>query len=363
MKNLKMLFAAGFIFLCCACSGGCSGNLNEQQTETSLGEKNNSKNQLPLTLVNWNLQTFFDTNKDGCEYSEFQKSSDWNKEKYNQRLVNLCQVITSLDADIYVFEELENEGIIYDISNNLAGSGQNWNQKKFWNYSVFAKEEGTAIGIGILSRYPLSKAKTHSMDIRLHKDREPAIRYIVEASVYAKDRTLTILANHWKSKLGGTEATEIWRDWQESILAKRICELLKNESGQNACDGIIICGDFNRDAQDFICNFKESSSYLEKQQNTILRFADFGFTDFVSAQSMWFSDYGGLLHQTGSYVYDDQWERIDNILITGNLRIAEAGPCISSPWALAKGYPYSYKLYSGQGFSDHLPVMAKILIM
>ena len=358
MKNFTRLIAAAFMCLYCSCSGGCSGN-----TQGDTADIPQNKNQQPFTVVNWNLQTFFDANKDGIEYTEFQKSSDWNLEKYNQRVNRLCQVITALDADIFIFEELENEGIIYDISNALAGSGQNWNQKKFWNYSIFAKEEQTAIGIGILSRYPLSKAKTHSMDIRLHKESQPSVRYLVETFAHIQDKKIAILANHWKSKVGGTEQTEIWRDWQESILAKRVSQLLSSEDSETCADGIIICGDFNRDAQDFVCNFKDSPSYIEQEQNTVLRYADFGFTDYTSACSMWFSDYGALLHQTGSYVYDDQWERIDNILTAGQIRITEASPCTSSPWALAKGYPSSYKLYSGEGYSDHLPVMAKILIM
>ncbi len=353
MKNFKLfksIRATVLIFLCCSCSGGCSvWNFAQENSDTA------DNSQSPVTLVNWNLQTFFDANKDGCEYQEFQKASDWNKEKYEQRLGRLCNVISTLDADIYVFEELENESIIYDISNILAGNGQNWNQKKFWNYSLFAKEEGTAIGIGILSRYPLSQAKVHSMDIRIHREKQPSLRYIVETTVSINNKEVFIFANHWKSKVGGEEKTEIWRDWQESILAKRLKEL----SGKP----IIICGDFNRDAQAFICNFKESADYIQKEENTILRYTDFGLTDYTSAQSIWFDDYGNILHKTGSYIYEDSWERIDNIMTAGQIKITNSGPCISSPWSLAKDYPMSYHIYSGTGYSDHLPVMVQFIVL
>ena len=353
MKGIKILAAGLTAFLFCSCWGGCS--VQSKDTE----QYSTDKNQTILTVVNWNAQTFFDANKDGCEYSEFQKSADWNKEKYQQRVKRLCEVINALDADIYIFEEFENEGIIYDISNELTGSGQSWNQKKFWNYSLFAKEEGTAIGIGIISRYPLSEARVHSMDIRLHKEQQPVTRYILEAKASVQNKKIMLLANHWKSKVGGQEKSEIWRDWQESILGKRVQELLSSPA---ECDAIILCGDFNRDAGDFICNFKNTTRYIDEEQNTLLRFADFGYTDFTSAQSFWFSEYGNLLNQTGSYVYDDEWERIDNILIAGNIRFIDSGPCTASPWALAKGYPAAYKLYSGQGYSDHLPVQAKLII-
>ena len=346
----KILQAAVLIILCCSCSGGCTAwNFGQENS----GNADNS--QSPVTLVNWNLQTFFDANKDGFEYQEFQKASDWNKEKYEQRLGRLCNVISTLDADIYVFEELENEGIIYDISNTLAGNGQNWNQKKFWNYSLFAKEQGSAIGIGILSRYPLSQAKVHSMDIRIHREKQPSVRYILETTASIKNKEVYIFANHWKSKVGGEEKTEIWRDWQESILAKRLNEL----NGEP----VIICGDFNRDAQAFVCNFKESGAYIQKEKNTILRYTDFGLTDYTSAQSIWFDDYGNILHKTGSYVYEDSWERIDNIMTAGKIKVTQAGPCVSSPWSLAKDYPMSYHIYSGTGYSDHLPVMAQFIVL
>ena len=353
MKCLKIFLTGITAFLFCSCWGDCSVESDNQKTNSG------NKSQNPVSVVNWNLQTFFDANKDGCEYSEFLKSSDWNKEKYETRLERLSQVITSLDADIYVFEELENEGIIYDLSNTLSGSGQNWNQKKFWNYSVFVKEEGTAIGIGILSRYPLMDAKVHSMDIRIHKEAQPSVRYILQTSVSIHRHKITIFANHWKSKVGGQEKTEIWRDWQESILGKKIHELLSNPGDSEA---VIICGDFNRDAQDFVCNFKSSSAYISEEKNTLLRFADFGYTDFTSAQSFWFSDSGANLYNTGSYVYEDEWEKIDNIMYAGNIKIIQSGPCAASPWSLAKDYPMAYKIYSGTGYSDHLPVMIKFIL-
>ena len=111
MKKQILFWLPLLIGLCCSCSGGCYAQ-NETETEEL---------KTPLSVVNWNVQTFFDANKDGCEYTEFQKSSDWNKEKYQERVKRLAQVISTLDADIYVFEEIENENVLQDISNELSG--------------------------------------------------------------------------------------------------------------------------------------------------------------------------------------------------------------------------------------------------
>ncbi len=348
MKGLSALMAGLLALLFCSCP---SGGLSSDQKEVSDWGKD-------VLIANWNLQTFFDGNKDGCEYKEYQKASDWNNESYKVRLERLCQFISATDADIYVFEEIENEGIIYDISNQLSAKGHNWKQTKFWNYSVFAKEADTAIGIGILSRYPLHKVKTHSMDIRIHSTAQPVTRYILEVEASIEKESLIILANHWKSKSGGQSETEIWRDWQESLLAKRLAELYKDHTEA----AIVICGDFNRDAADFVCNLSNQKNWQQSLGNTILRYADFGYTDYVDVNSLWFTDSGDFSCPQGSYYYDDQWERIDNIMLTGKARKLSFTPSATRPWASAQGLPIAYKLYSGEGWSDHLPVCAQITI-
>ena len=335
MKNLLSLFAA-LGFMLCSCSDG-------MKMEAPDSERGNNQ----ITIANWNLQTFFDGKKDGCEYKEFQKSAEWNNESYKVRLERLCQFIKQTDADIFVFEEMENENIIYDISNQLSAAGYNWKQNQFWNYSVFAKPEGTAIGIGILSRYELKNVRTHFMDIRIHNTAQPSSRYLLEAQVYAGKGHFTILANHWKSKSGGQEETEIWRDWQESLLGKRLSELLEKENA-----ALIICGDFNRDTQDF----------ASSGDSIFLRYAGFGYTDYCQVKSLWYNQKGNYVSDQGSYFYNDQWERIDNIMLAGKVSKDLFFSDTRGPWASEEGYPVSYKIYSGQGWSDHLPLYARIYI-
>ena len=60
-----------------------------------------------LKLMNWNLQTFFDSNFDGNEYTEFKnKKSGWSQEKYEIRLDRLASVVKKLDADVVIMEEI-----------------------------------------------------------------------------------------------------------------------------------------------------------------------------------------------------------------------------------------------------------------
>lgn len=323
----------------------------------SCGDGNNAydkemESQISFKIVNWNLQTFFDATKDGCEYKEFQKSSDWNSAAYEKRLKRLCQLITQRDTDIYIFEEIENDAVIYDICNQLTADGHNWKQENFWNYSAFTKENGSAIGIGILSRYPLTYVITHSMDIRLHQTKQPSVRPLMEVRVLINQTPLIILANHWKSKSGGEEETEIWRDWQESILANRLIQI-KNENN-GIMPAILICGDFNRDAQSFIQGTDKN--------NTVLRGAGFGAQQNISVNSLWYTQSGSLYQANGSYWYKNEWEYIDNIMLTGNISCSTFSPLAIEPWATAQGIPIPFKLFSSEGWSDHLPLEAQLIL-
>ena len=100
MKNLRCLLLVAAGIGLCSCSGGCSVQNQILQEEAAV------TGGTQISVANWNLQTFFDGTKDGCEYKEFQKSADWNTQTYKVRLERLCEFITTTDADIFVFEEI-----------------------------------------------------------------------------------------------------------------------------------------------------------------------------------------------------------------------------------------------------------------
>lgn len=300
-----------------------------------------------LTLASWNVQTFFDGQTDGTEYSDFQGGGKWSKDKYITRLHRLCDVMHAINADVFVFEEIENESVIYDISNQLAGDS--WNKANRWYYACFAKTPGTAIGCAVFSKYPLSMLKVHSTDIRVQKEKQPSARPLLQVTVNVNGTPLTLFVSHWKSKSGGEEDSEIWRDWQESVLGYT----LLNEAPQAA----VLCGDFNRDAGDFVTSFGGS----ENKKNTIFRITGKSITQ-AEVYNPWFSADGTYVTDTGSYYYNEKWERIDNIFTWGNVKITSFGPRAEEPWANEQNIPVGYKQYTGEGYSDHLPLVCTLYL-
>ena len=325
-KLIAFLFPAAAAV--CGCTGiSCSGSAQKQDGPSET-----------VRIVTWNTQTFFDAVKDGTEYAEFRSSkSGWSRDAYTARLDRLCAVIRKLDADIYVFEEIENEGILYDISNRLADSA--WNVSRAWRYAAFAKHDGDAIGCAVLSRIPLGAMSVHALDIRTDGI-QPQMRPLMQVTVNGRNRTLELFVNHWKSKSGEKSSTETWRTWEESVLAGRITRLP---------DGAVLaCGDFNRDISGFVTG---------ADGTVILTYVSPDGMKKITASSPWLTEQP---QEQGSYVYSGTWEKIDHFFSSGKAQIRSFRAESEGEWTDGNGRPAKYRIYTGSGYSDHLPVSAEV---
>lgn len=333
ISSLKHLFAVAAVFFLllplCSCNQSCSLE-NSGKTPVS-----------SLSVLNWNVETFFDANFDGTEYSDFKSStSTWNESKYIKRLERVAEVIKASDCDVIIMEELEKKEQLFDIYNRLCSS---FNFSRLYNYGTFAKEENSAIGIGILSRYPLSNVTVHSLDIRSFTSPQPSLRPIVEFYVSVKETPLLIIANHWKSKNGGAEQTEIWRNKQENLLSMRIEKALKKGIK------VLATGDFNKDIYEFkkIKGKTQSCNIELRGEHNIQIF------------SPWYENGSGL-YTPGSYYFNNQWERIDHFFTAGGAEIKDFQVFNEGPWAAEEGFPLRYSIKYGTGYSDHFPIKCRV---
>lgn len=297
-----------------------------------------------LTVMNWNVQTFFDATFDGNEYSAFKnEKSGWSREKYDARLNRLTEVIKALDADVLVFEELEKEAQLYDITNRLSGS---FNVAKQYRYACFATDEGSAIGCAVLSRFPLGEITVHALDVRTEPSKQPRMRPLLQVSVFCGDKKLVVFVNHWKSKAGDTNGTSaVWREHQERVLTRCM---------QTACaqsNAVLACGDFNQDIAEFAGYDGEALLY---PANILLR----GECS-LPVYSPWY-DAQCNLQEIGSYYYKGAWERIDHFFLAGDAILSSFAARTDGDWATDDGIPASYRVYNGKGYSDHLPITCRI---
>lgn len=325
---MKSILINSIFFIClvsCSCenlSGLC-------------GEKNNGSG---ISVASWNVQTFFDGEKDGNEYKEFLSSKNkWTKEEYLNRVKKLCEIIVLLDCDVVVLQEVEKNTLAYDISNNLSFQ---IDRRKAYNYSTFAKEKDDAIGNMILSRFPLGEMEVHQIKV---EDEilgvQPDLRPMIEVPVYTsndieENQFFTLFICHWKSKSGGKEETEVWRNFQEELLADRI---LENGSG-----AFLACGDFNRDIEDFIFSEDEKVVLRGREENALVF-------------SPWNKE-----EENGSYYFEGEWEKIDHFFLGENMDLLYFSVIKEGPHVTEDGLPFRYEIYSAEGYSDHLPIKCRI---
>lgn len=345
MKKLcgffPLLFKAALPAVCLfisACTSGLNGELSH-----SLFAEDGRKTAV-LKVTSWNVETFFDSKNDGREYKEFLTCEKWGKGAYEERLKRLCSVIKALDSDVFIMEEIENEGVLFDISNFLAGE---WNHRKVYNYSCFAKDENSSIGCGLLSRYPLSEMSLCGLDVRTQGN-VPGMRPIIRVMVEKGGKKLTLLVNHWKSMSGGQEKTEVWRNRQEGLLSAVM------QSCLDRGEVVLAAGDFNRDVCSFFKNQETGQILMRQYEKAVLQ------EKGVEVKNPWFLQDGSLI-MPGSYFFQGEWSRIDNFFYCGDCEILSFGPETEGEWCSSEdGRPFGYKIFTGQGYSDHLPLSCVI---
>jgi endonuclease/exonuclease/phosphatase family metal-dependent hydrolase len=195
----------------------------------------------------------------------------------------------------------------------------------------------------------------------VHLENNHPTRLILHVSLLTNNNdTLHVFVNHWPSRLGGEEASEINRIAAAKTLRASVDALLKN----NPMTNIVIMGDFNdepdnnsikRDlnAEEFICDS-----------------ANFSYTLHNLA---WEKKRSGQ----GTLKYHDQWDLLDQIIVSsadvqsthnsfnylcGSFTIFKPEYMVETAANFVGG---PLPTYGGNrylaGYSDHFPVFAKFL--
>nr|AGS51795.1 putative endonuclease/exonuclease/phosphatase [uncultured bacterium contig00053] len=362
-KNYFGCFAVYLALFLLVLLAGCS--LSESKAEGEAADRS-------IVLMTWNVHNLFDGKDNGYEYDEFLESAGWSTEKYLGRINSISVAIDSIEPrpDIIVLQEIESLKILEDLS---------FSMKEGFTWSHFANNPGAALGLGVLSRLPLSETKVHS--ITINGDTTP--RPVLEVRIQSNDEAFVIFACHWKSKLGGDNATENVRMASARVILRRIRELQKKEPDV----GIIITGDLNINHDDFyrrganiICALLPDDPYCAEITGSLdagskrIAAVQKGFivisknkppspVHFPEGTVILFSPWTRDL-ENGSYYYRHNWETIDHFLISGhffNNSGWEYERALvmnnNSHFVNSSGVPVSYNVRTGAGLSDHLPLL------
>jgi endonuclease/exonuclease/phosphatase family metal-dependent hydrolase len=358
---LSLLLLAG------SCVGSC-----DVYTDSAGGKKLSG-----LSIATWNLQALFDGQDDGVEYEEYSAANGWNNEKYLARLNNFSKAIAGIEKkgpDIIALIEVENSAVLERLGGEyLKDSG--------YRYSYFTGLPGYSLGLGLLSRYPVTEARSHSSNIR----GEILPRPVAEVWLEPEGEAVVIFICHWKSKLGGDADTEALRRDAARVILRRT-EAIKLQKPDVP---ILVLGDLNENYDEFVrqegelrCALMPDApeaaklagydKELEAEEGEIPRLAQ----DFLvlstekPPQSAFFTGANGIFYtpwntelEKGSYFYGGGWESIDHFLLSAAFfdsagwEFKNATVIDSEPFVNSKGEPNLYNTRTGSGLSDHLPLL------
>lgn len=270
-----------------------------------------------------------------------------------QHLAEVLRGAVPGGADIVALAEVENEHALETLNETyLKGLG----------YRAYAAEGGrTAVEVGLLTRLPVSGLRMH----RISTGSGEPLRDIMEAHLSWQGKSLVLFLNHWKSKLGGSEATEAVRRSAASVVVRRLRSLgVEEPSG-----AVVVAGDLNESWDEYARSGGRYATALLPEEaaagappEALVVTGDPAAarrtTDRVVLYSPWAE--GGF---RGSYAYGGGWETIDHTLLGPRLfdgRGIEyhSFAVVESEFLLDNaGRPLGFDPRSSAGYSDHLPIL------
>lgn len=304
---------------------------------------------LEFKVASYNVENLFDLKKEGTEYKEYIPNTKyWNKKRFQTKIKNLSKVIKEIDAHIISLQEIESKQALDSLNKNLN-----------YPYSRFLKKSSSAVGVALLSRFPIINNKTIFID-----KYDPHSRYILRSTVNINNKHLIIYVNHWRSKKA-----------KESKRIKYAYSLKKDIDNLSKTDDYIILGDLNsnyNEYQTFKHDKKLNDTYGITGINQVLNTTING--NFVNRSDILSHDkkvhYNLWLELNEDKRFSSLFKRYkntpDNIIASksmfDNINISYIPNSFNvfKPSYLFKNKDtlYRWDLKRGEGFSDHLPVYA-----
>jgi endonuclease/exonuclease/phosphatase family metal-dependent hydrolase len=345
-KWLSFFMILPVLGVCSACESWFEQTAGKGKTETDV-----------LSIALWNVQAVFDGKEDGGEYKEYTDS--WTQTKYLARLDAIGAALDAIGTSpaVLALVEVENSDVLEDLSKGaLAEHGYHW--------TFFGNNKGSALGLGVLSKLPFTKTQIHTA----YDNGLSTPRPIIEVHITAEGQTVVLFLCHWKSKLGGDAETEPSRRLSARVVARRIEEIHVETPNMP----IVVMGDLNENYDEF---FRRDGTYVTAllPDHPAAVETAYGKTDFLVISEnkpptaeyfsgpAFYSPWAEM--EGGSYNYKNSWETIDHFLLNSPLfdeKGWDFGSCKvirQAPFLNKYGTPATYNPKTGEGLSDHLPLL------
>jgi predicted extracellular nuclease len=317
--------------------------------------------QNTFRVMFYNVENLFDVvdepNKQDDEFTP-EGFRHWNNYRYYKKLNNLAKVITSAgkwETPVLIgMCEVENDKVVKDLTH--------YSLLKKMDYRYVMTESGDARGIDVALLYQRDRFKYlyhNCIRILFPDNPQKKTRDIlhVTGEIITGD-TLDVFVCHFPSRRGGELESEPDRIYAASVVRDKADSLMTFRSNAN----ILIMGDFNDEPSN-----KSMLEMLKTKWN--------GKNESGELCNLFFPV--EMKSRTGSFKFRDQWNFLDQIIVSGNLlksdrsfhvlpetaAIFQAGFLLTDDATYGGKRPkktfHGYK-YEG-GYSDHLPVFVDFI--
>jgi endonuclease/exonuclease/phosphatase family metal-dependent hydrolase len=308
-----------------------------------------------LTIASYNVENLFDMRHDGTEYDIYVPGV-WNLTSYRTKLRNISFVISKINADIISLQEVESATVIKDLKKQLRRDGVSY------PYDAFVKSSRQAIGLGLLSKYPVVNVLQYNVTNS---------RPVMRCDIAVGDDTISVFSVHFPAKRH-PESRRI----TAANTARRAIDSLAGRYEY------YIVGDFNSDFDETVKSLSQGTDDTNGRTgiNHVLRTfrSKAGEKPQVSIPPLADGEHYNPwievpLDDRWSYVFRGNKNTLDHILFPQSMTDTIGWRYVYGsfshfiiPEIIRDGRPYSWqhnpstKVHYNSGYSDHLPIVAKI---
>ncbi len=318
-----------------------------------------------LSVMSYNVQNLFDDATDGTELAAYDPTQgDWSSAQFEKKVEAIAQVIRRSSPggpDLVALQEIENENALDRLTTALP-------RRFAYRHSIIVPRTKAATHVAFLSKYPIERVHVH----RTEQWRGSPTRDVLEIELRYRGKLLHVLNNHWKSKREGVRETEQARVAAADVVRQRIAAICREKPDAD----IIVLGDLNENVDEYLQTGQMYETALVPDSAAIpdsfARRSLFLASDparlSVSEQrvTLYETWYEMERTQWGSYVYQDEWQTLDHMLLSrglfddkgfyyirGSFRVMRKPFMVTSP----QGYPKRWSPEREGGYSDHLPIL------
>lgn len=243
-----------------------------------------------------------------------------------------AQAIREVDADVIALQEVENLPVLDRFNSQYLGG------LRYRHRLLIDSHDPRGIDVAILSRFPIVSVRTYRHERNAANTASLFSRDCLEAEMDVAGKPLVIYVNHFKSMMGGRDATRDRRVEQ----AERVAAIIAARWAERHFEGnFVVMGDLN--------------DYADANTSLSALFTHEGLVNVVtrlSANDQWTHYFAG----------GNEYRQLDYLFLSASLANLNPG----APDIMRRGLPFRAERYTGSRFpnvgednpkaSDHAPV-------